>query len=397
MRHRPVVRLALAIAALAFVVGAAAAQAPKAPPKRKLSGSERADAQELVVLADTVVKGKLTGGDAWLKWRNHFLKGADGKTYVPFTIEIDEAPADSFRFVAMYVRVTERGDTLASAERIKVKGGIGYRTGEVPVSVPERQFAPAGAPVAGENSAALRLAEESLRVPEEGAYPFEDFHFFELPGPAVDEPRSVRRALVVPAGSFDIYVAIRERGRMKGQAPRTAVIKHALDVPDFSKAGLQISSVIVADRLDSVSAPLDVKAQAERPYALGGAEIVPARDTIFNRDEELTIVFLIYNPATDAGGKPNVAVEYTFHQQVGVGEKLFNRTAPQLYSAQTLPPAFDVRVGHQLAPTQTVPLASFPPGGYRLEVKVTDQLASTSVSQDVRFVVDAPTEAGRQP
>jgi hypothetical protein len=38
---------------------------------------------------------------------------------------------------------------------------------------------------------------------------------------------------------------------------------------------------------------------------------------------------------------------------------------------------------------QAVPLASFPEGEYRLEIKVTDKLANKSVTRDVNFSVAA--------
>jgi hypothetical protein len=68
-------------------------------------------------------------------------------------------------------------------------------------------------------------------------------------------------------------------------------------------------------------------------------------------------------------------------------EKFFNKTAPQNLNAQTLPPQFDVAAGHQLQAGQAVPLASFPEGEYRLEVKVTDKIANKSLTRDVNFTV----------
>jgi len=38
---------------------------------------------------------------------------------------------------------------------------------------------------------------------------------------------------------------------------------------------------------------------------------------------------------------------------------------------------------------QTIPLASFPEGDYRLEIKITDKLATKSVTRDVKFSVSA--------
>jgi hypothetical protein len=58
-------------------------------------------------------------------------------------------------------------------------------------------------------------------------------------------------------------------------------------------------------------------------------------------------------------------------------------------NAQTLPPQFDLAAGHQLPGSLAVPLASFPEGDYRLEVKVTDKTSGASLTRDVPFTVTA--------
>ena len=71
------------------------------------------------------------------------------------------------------------------------------------------------------------------------------------------------------------------------------------------------------------------------------------------------------------------------------GDKFFNKTDPQLMSAETLPPEFDLAAGHQLPGSLAVPLASFPEGDYHLEVKITDKVSGKSVNRDVTFSVAA--------
>ena len=86
----------------------------------------------------------------------------------------------------------------------------------------------------------------------------------------------------------------------------------------------------------------------------------------------MSLIFVIYNPSVAGGSKPDLTVEYRFHQQTADGEEYFNKTNPQEFNARTLPPDFDVALGHQLVGGQTVPLALFPVGGYRLEIVLTD-------------------------
>jgi hypothetical protein len=58
-------------------------------------------------------------------------------------------------------------------------------------------------------------------------------------------------------------------------------------------------------------------------------------------------------------------------------------------NATTLPPNFDVNAGHQLPGNIGVPLASFPEGDYRLEIKVTDKVTSKTKVENVSFSVSA--------
>jgi hypothetical protein len=161
-------------------------------------------------------------------------------------------------------------------------------------------------------------------------------------------------------------------------------------VPDFWSADLSTSSVIIAQRIEPLNAPLSPNEQVERPYALGMMEIVPAFELKFSKKSELSTFMLIYNPKTDAMNKPDVTVEYNFYvKPSGAPEKFFNKTNPQALNATTLPPAFDMTLGHQLQTGQAVPLASFPDGDYRLEIKVTDKLANKSLTRDINFTVTA--------
>ena len=126
------------------------------------------------------------------------------------------------------------------------------------------------------------------------------------------------------------------------------MLKQELTVPNFHGDELQTSSVIVADKIDQLSAPLAPEAQKERPYVLGDAEIVPAPDLKFKKTEELQVIFQVYGAKMGDDKKPDLTVDYVFHQKDGGSEKPFNKTPPQAFNAQTLPPNFDAAAGHQI-------------------------------------------------
>ncbi len=219
-------------------------------------------------------------------------------------------------------------------------------------------------------------------------YPYEDVSVVEVKG---KEPIRVARSFTVPAGSYDIYVVMREFTPTQKNAPppKAALLKQSVTVPDYWNGDLATSSVIITERIDPLPAPLTPQQQVDRPYALGNMELVPAVSLKFSKKAELATFILIYNPKTDSSNKPDVTVEYNFYEKSAGAEKFFNKTSPQNLNAQTLPPTFDMVAGGQLQSGQAVPLASFPEGEYRLEIKIIDKLGNKTITRDVNFSVGA--------
>jgi hypothetical protein len=114
---------------------------------------------------------------------------------------------------------------------------------------------------------------------------------------------------------------------------------------------------------------------------------VPAVGSKFAKLVVLQPFLLIYNAKTDSANKPDVVVEFNFYAEDATGERFFNKAKPQALNAQTLPAQFDLTAGHQLQTGPALPLASFPAGDYRLEIIVTDKIASKTVKRDVNFSV----------
>jgi len=206
-------------------------------------------------------------------------------------------------------------------------------------------------------------------------------------------PMSLARSFTVPAGSYDVFLVVKEPAPEKAPKnappPKTSVLRQTVNAPDFWNGELSTSTVILAQRVDPLPAPLTAQQQAERPYAMGSLEVVPKTDTTFSKDKELQPIFIVYNPKLDSGNKPNVVIEYNFYQKPnGAAEKFFNKTDPQNFNAETMP-QFDVAAGHQIPGGLAVPLRSFPEGDYRLEIKVTDRIANKTLTRDVNFTVTA--------
>jgi len=343
-------RRGLTLATAAVMVLSSVLFAQKKDDKKQ-TDQQKKDTLDIVKLADAAATGQMPN-DLGLAWAHEdYLKATGNKEYVPFTLTYDPSKISTPN-IALYWRVVAKD---------------------------------AATPAATLTIAPKKDDKEKDRKPAP-KFAYEDINFVNA------GMGRISRAFTVTAGTYDVYVILREGSstQKNAPAPKVSVIKQTLTVPDFWTPDLTTSSVIVAQRIEPLNAPLSPNEQLERPYALGQMEIVPALDNKFSTKQELSIFMLIYNPKTDPMNKPDVTVEYNFYAKpAGAPEKFFNKTSPQDLNAKTLPAAFDMSLGHQLQTGQAVPLASFPAGDYRLEVKVTDKLATKTITRDVNFTVTA--------
>jgi hypothetical protein len=320
---------------------------------KKKDEAQKREIQSIVKSVDELAAGQPGANDLSMTWlREDVLKAQGQKEYVPFTVQIDPSKI-SGGTVAFYWRVVSKAGAAA------------------PAAEPGKK-------------------DDKKDKDKKSDYAYEDISF--LPVTAGQTSMKISRSFTVPAGNYDVFLIAKEptpeKAPKNAPPPKISGIKQSVNVPDFWNSELQTSSVIVAQRIDPLPAPLTPQQQADRPYALGMMEILPTFETKFTKKAELSTFMLIYNPKVDSANKPDVSVEYNFYQKLaGQPEKFFNKTNPQNLNAQTLPPNFDFAAGHQLQSGQAVPLASFPEGDYRLEIKVTDKIANKTLTREINFTV----------
>jgi hypothetical protein len=327
--------------------------------EKKKDETQKKEIANVVKLVDDLAAGQTAPNDFGLSWlREDVLKAQGNKEYVPFTVQLDPSKVAGGN-VAFYWRVVSKSPA-----------------------------APAAA--VDPNAKKDDKKDKDKDKGKKPDYAYEDITF--VPVTAGQNPMRISRSFTVPAGNYDIYLVAKEPTPDK--APKNAppaklsAVKQSVTVPDFWNGDLATSSVIIAQRIDPLPAPLTPQQQADRPYALGAMEILPTFETKFTKKAELSTFMLIYNPKVDSANKPDVSVEYNFYQKLaGQPEKFFNKTNPQNLNAQTLPPQFDLAAGHQLQSGQAVPLASFPEGDYRLEIKITDKIANKTLTREINFTV----------
>jgi len=323
--------------------------------------THREEGEAILALADAALAGKPAPSDFALSWQNDFVKAQRG-TFVPFTLTVD-ASRFARPSALVYVRATRRVATSA-----------------------------------GEATRGDRREPPDFAV--DAIFPVD------LAGERAG-PTRISRGFSVDPGDYDVFVVMRERVEpgVAGGRPVASVLRQALAVPDFGSAELTTSTLILADRLTPLREAVPADRLAERPYAIGLNEITPAADRRFRRDEELIVVFLVYNPTVTSERQFDLKVEYHFFRHSGsgtrtgegdrarhpgtepTGETYFNRTEPQRFNPALMGPSFDPRSGEPVMAGQVVPLAGFEVGEYRLDVQVTDLLTGKSVSRDVVFTV----------
>jgi hypothetical protein len=355
---RALTAFSAAASLLALATVLSAQQPTKGKEEKKPDKAQQAEIAVLTKTVDQVAAGQPAPNDIPFTFQNHYMKARDARTYVPFILIIEPAKVPNLSpSLAVYLRVVKKGGAAEAPPPPAAKEGSKKGAG-----------------------------------PE---YAFEDIYWVELTKPEAGQPYRVERAFSVPGGDFDVYIAMKERAPQNAKdknapPPRMSVLKQAVTVPDYWNGQLATSSVILADKVDQVTTPYTEAQQVEHPYTFGTTQIVPSLDNKFSKKGNLSIIFLVYNTAVDANKKPDVSVDYNFYVKNPDGtEKFFNKTNPQAFNAGTLPPQFDQSAGHQLVAGQEVPLASFPEGTYRLEIKVTDKLATKSLADSVTFSVTA--------
>ena len=368
MQIRRVLGLGVAVALLATSGPALAQRNNNNNQKPQPPRSQPADADTiaLVRLVDAAATGQQPAPtDIPATWEsNHFVKGQGGITYIPFTLAIDRAAlAATDGAAAVYIRAVNKNQPAAPAAP------------------------PPAAPAQGNN----KPAPPPVAAPP--TYSWDNINFLTIPADG-----RLSRAIALQPGEYDLLIGVKERMTPPADAKAAAVaaaapqkmtvVRRDLTVPDFNKPELQTSSVILASSVEPLATPLSVGEQEANPYVFGPMRIVPNAAGRFPKSAELQVIFWIYGAGAAAGGKPDVTVEFNFHQKNADGtEKYFNKTEPQLLNAQTLPAEFSVAAGHQLPGSLVVGLVPFPVGDYRLEIKVTDKPSGKVVTQNVNFTV----------
>jgi len=408
-------RLAASIVTVCLSAGTVLTQAPP-----QLSRQQRDLLLGLVAAVDRAITAPTRTGDEWL---THVLRASDGSHYVAFSVA---PPAHTLPTtpIVLYVRLATAvsGETTV-AERSIVRewlqgsrvdprllpqrrgiaigdmppmgaGSIAVRGGTAAVGSTDLQ----AMALERERSRQRREEEEKRRraelegsiVTQSDRLPFEDFEVAAAASFA-DGTRAIQRALAAGPGRYELSVAWADASQPASKAQYHVARRSLQLAPAATEFGL--SSIIVADGISVRPAPYDSLQQRAHPYAIGLTDITPARDTIFTPSQQIAVAFQIVNPTSSTSGKPDVRISPRITRLSGTREETVATLSPLVFDAATLPPEFDVRVGHPLIAAFAAPLATIPRGEYRLLVSAEDRLGSSVVAARAEFTVVGTPES----
>ena len=247
-------RSSIAIACATVLVCSSGLVAQKKDDKKQ-DEAQKKEVQNLVKLADDASAGQATPNDVSLTWvREDVLKAQGNKQYIPFIVTIDPAKVAGGN-LAFYWRVVSKNAPTTTA--------------------------PVG--TNGKQDDKDKQDKDKKGKPE---YAYEDVAFIPVTTGQAG-PMRIARSFTVPSGSYDVIIVAKEPAPTQKNAPpaKTAILKQTINVPDFWNGELNTSSVIIAQRIDPLPAPLTPQQQADRPYALGQMEIVPQTEMTFSKKQ----------------------------------------------------------------------------------------------------------------
>lgn len=192
------------------------------------------------------------------------------------------------------------------------------------------------------------------------------------PSARYDENLLWQARVALKPGIYKANFALEDR--VKGNI---AIHQANLEVPDFYDPSLQMSSVILADGLESAPEGSD---SGRTPYVFGRWRLVPRLEPELKRSQSAAFYFQVYNARPDpVTGRPLLDVSYRFHvlrdgQFEPIGEAI-------VLTAQTT----EVHA-------YTMPLASIAPGAYLVRVEARDTLSGQTTFREVLFKIREETK-----
>jgi hypothetical protein len=162
------------------------------------------------------------------------------------------------------------------------------------------------------------------------------------------------------------------------QSGNVGTIEKAIVVPGFDDETLASSSLILSDRIEKVATKDIGKGQ----FVIGSTKVRPSVNETFKKSDKLGFYVQIYNlEADEKTHRPDAMINYELTKAGDPpGTKPIFQASEK---AEDVPGANP----QQVTLEKVLPLETLAPGRYTLNVKVTDHLASKSITPSASFTV----------
>jgi len=211
---------------------------------------------------------------------------------------------------------------------------------------------------------------------------FEDPAQVDVPAellPRMAENSSVYwKAIPLRPGRYKIDIAVKDvNGDRKG------VWSRGIQVPEYSDDKLSTSSLIVADVME----PVPTKDVSTGSFVIGLNKVRPrvapadGKPALFkrSRDQKVNFWIQVYNLGVDGKThKPSATFEYAI-VNIATNKPVVQKTE----STDTMG-----NVGEQVTLQKSIASANLPPGVYRIDIKVNDNVSKQTIDPSATFAVE---------
>lgn len=160
------------------------------------------------------------------------------------------------------------------------------------------------------------------------------------------------------------------------QSGKTGVISRAVVPPFFKQEGLVLSSLILSDMIQPLSESVD----GDEMFVLGNLKVRPRLSKSFAASETLGLYLQVYNAALDqARLAPSLSATYRITQKGKIVREILDESGAsiQFFSSR------------RVILTRKLRLNSFPPGDFKIEVLVEDQITGEKSLVEDHFAIVA--------
>jgi len=188
----------------------------------------------------------------------------------------------------------------------------------------------------------------------------------------LEQSSTFQKAVTLAPGLYRLDVVVKD-----SESGNIGVIDTCLRVPSFEDGTLGASTLILADKIESVPA-----AQIGLgPFVIGPYKVRPRMSHEFYNAESLGLFLQLYNLQRD---------EALQRPSGFVGYKILSNHE-EIWSATETSDSI-CKSGEQVTLNRLIPLAAFPPGTYLLRVNVRDGVSGQAISREAEFQIKAQSK-----